>query len=248
MTNQQAALIHNLPSNSTDELPNIGSYADLNEELRNKNALFLRFEEKIMDMNLETQSIGELKKIESEIAKQAKQSLALCKALNQNVWAGIGISEKQHEEAGKRARELMKEFKSLKNEVSAERKQKQTDQKFNLTEVNAAMAIAPFATYGFLNLFFPEMPAVSKGAAIIVFTSEAVYVLYTRNPDQWEKTSKEITTKGLVVLTDTAPQKTKHFFSLFAQTMKRGGKKIVDAVVRSAKKFVKRGDNDNTPT
>jgi septum formation inhibitor MinC len=247
MKNQQTALIHIIPPSIAGDLPNIGSYSDLSKELKNRTALLIRLEEKIMDMDLETQSVGELKNVEDEISKRAKESLALCNALNQNVWAGIGISEQQHEEAGKKAHELMKEFKSLKNEVSAERRQKQTARQANLTEINAAMVIAPFATSGFLNLFFPKTPALSKGGAIVVFATEVVYVLYKRNPDQWKKASKEITTKGLVVLTDTGPQKIKQFFSAFAGLMKQRGKKTFAQAVKRVKKLINKNHKDNTP-
>lgn len=248
ISKQQTASIHILPSKDFGELLNIGSYTDLTKELRNKNDLLFQIEEKIMGLDMEGLSVNELKAIESEICKQAIQSLVLCKALNQNVWINKGVSETQHEEAGKKARELMKEYKSLRNEVSMERRQKQTSQKLNLTEVNAAMAIAPFATYGFLNLFFPKMPAFSKGASIAVFASEIAYVIYKRNPDQWKAASKEVTIKGLEFFSGRVFQNTKRFFSSVVGVMKRCGENLFVKSLKRGKKLINKCNNDSAPS
>ena len=138
----------------------------------------------------------------------------------------------------------MKEFKALKNEITTERKQKQKARQFNLTETNAAMVFAPFATYGFLNLFFTESPAISKSAAIIVFSSEMIYVFYKRNPDQWSRASKQITTKVLTALSGKGAHKMRRLFSACSKHINRYGRKIYSRTTRKLNKILEK----STPT
>lgn len=174
-----------------DELSSIRSFQDLSRTIKQREALALRMEEKVMDVLTEGGNVDQLSILENAIKREARKSLSLCVGLSSNAWQAFGVSEKQHEQAGEKAKSLMRDFKGLAREVREERTKKEKERQFNLLEFNAAWLIAPVAAHTLMDIFFSNKWA-SKGATLIVIGAEATYIVYKMSPEKWAAAKQEV--------------------------------------------------------
>ena len=234
--------------------PHINSYADLQEDLQDREAFFLGIQETIIDSCAAAQNAKLLQRLERQTETEAKNVLQLCKAINQRAWKSKGISDEQHEQAGDKAQKLFKEFKSTASELRDRREQKKKDRKINLLEFNAALFVAPLAAYTLFKIYFPEKEndLLCKGFAIVVFGAEIAYVFRKDAASIWRASIKQVTKRERSGSKKSFHRTANCFQRRNQQKATKGSAKTSQPVVkkpfRITKHLRRRGSENDEPT